>query len=55
MMIDVLLVDDHPLFRKGLKSCLSLDDEINVVVEAANGKSAWVAQNPQNWFSINGH
>ena len=40
MMIDVLLVDDHPLFREGLKSRLSLDDEINVVAEAANGKAA---------------
>ena len=40
MKIDVLLVDDHPLFREGLKSRLSLDEEINVVGEADNGKTA---------------
>lgn len=39
-MINVVLVDDHPLFREGLKARLSLDDEINVVGEGANGKDA---------------
>jgi len=40
MKINVLLVDDHPLFREGLKSRLSLDEEIEVVDEADNGKDA---------------
>jgi two-component system nitrate/nitrite response regulator NarL len=39
-MIKVLLVDDHPLFREGLKHRLSLDEEIEVASEAENGKQA---------------
>jgi two-component system nitrate/nitrite response regulator NarL len=39
-MIDILLVDDHPLFREGLKSRLSLSGEFKVVGEAENGKQA---------------
>jgi two-component system nitrate/nitrite response regulator NarL len=36
-MIRVLLADDHPLFRDGLKHRLSFDTEIEVVSEASNG------------------
>jgi len=39
-MINIILVDDHPLFREGLKSRLSLSGEFNVVGEADNGKDA---------------
>ena len=36
----VLLVDDHPLFRQGLRALLEQNDLINVVGEAANGSEA---------------
>lgn len=37
-MINVILVDDQKIVREGIKMILSLDDEINVVNEAENGK-----------------
>ncbi|MBO9488909.1 response regulator transcription factor [Endozoicomonas sp. G2_1] len=39
-MIKVLLADDHPLFREGLKYRLSLEPDIEVAQEAENGKQA---------------
>jgi NarL family two-component system response regulator LiaR len=39
-MIKVLIVDDHPLVRKGIKTILSIYDDIEVVGEAENGKEA---------------
>lgn len=38
----ILLVDDHPLLRKGLKQLLSFDDELEVVAEASSGEEAIV-------------
>src|SRR3989304_8762223 len=39
-MIKVLIVDDHPLVRKGIKTLLSIYDDIEVIGEAENGKEA---------------
>ncbi|MCG6269256.1 response regulator [Vibrio furnissii] len=36
----VMLVDDHPLMRRGLNQLLSLEDEFDVVAEASNGADA---------------
>lgn len=36
----LLLVDDHPLLRKGLSQLVELEDELEVVAEASNGKDA---------------
>lgn len=39
-MINVLLVDDHPLMRKGIRSILETYPDITVVGEASNGLEA---------------
>ena len=36
-MIRVLLVDDQPLIRSGFRALLELEDDIEVVAEAADG------------------
>lgn len=38
--IAVLIVDDHPLLRQGLKTLLELEGEIRVVGQASNGPEA---------------
>ena len=43
MAIRVLLVDDQALFREGLSTILSLQADIEVVGEAANGQEALAA------------
>jgi DNA-binding NarL/FixJ family response regulator len=44
-MINVLLADDQELIREGIKMILSLDNEIEVVGEAENGKQIYVLLN----------
>ncbi|XWK87808.1 MAG: response regulator transcription factor [Phormidium sp.] len=39
-MISLLLVDDQPLLRRGMKALLKTDDELQVVGEAENGQEA---------------
>ncbi|MBD3263950.1 MAG: response regulator [Candidatus Omnitrophica bacterium] len=40
MIIKVILVDDHPIVRQGLRSIISRDKWIEVVAEASDGKEA---------------
>ena len=39
-MIQIVLADDHKLFRDGLRKILELDPEVKVVGEASNGEEA---------------
>ena len=34
----VLIIDDHPLFRRGVRQLLALEDSFDVVGEAAGGQ-----------------
>ncbi len=38
--ISVLIVDDHPIVRQGLRTLLELQDDIHLAGEAVNGRSA---------------
>lgn len=40
MKIRILIVDDHSMVREGFRQLLQLEDEFEVVGEAANGKDA---------------
>ena len=40
MSISVLLVDDHPMFRKGLRLLIEEEPDMSVVGEAGDGKEA---------------
>jgi YesN/AraC family two-component response regulator len=47
-MIAVVLVDDQPLVRAGLRTLLEHDPEITVVGEAENGRRGlWLVQQKQ--------
>ena len=39
-VIRVLLADDHALFRRGLRSMLALEEDMDIVGEAADGQEA---------------
>ena len=39
-MIQIVLADDHKLFRNGLRKILELDPDVKVVGEASNGEEA---------------
>ena len=36
----ILLVDDHPMMRHGMRQMLELEDDLHVVGEAGNGQEA---------------
>jgi DNA-binding NarL/FixJ family response regulator len=48
--VKLLIVDDHPLFRQGVRSALSIYDEIDIVFESSSGEDAlnWLLSAPPN-------
>ncbi|MDD2539916.1 MAG: response regulator transcription factor, partial [Desulfuromonadaceae bacterium] len=40
MSLNILVVDDHAIFREGLKSLLNKEPDMTVVGEAGNGSEA---------------
>lgn len=40
MFINVIIADDHPIFRQGLKSVIESDQRFKILGEAANGREA---------------
>ncbi|MBU6953282.1 MULTISPECIES: two-component system response regulator NarL [unclassified Hahella] len=34
----IMMVDDHPLFRKGIRQLIEMEDELDIVAEAKNGE-----------------
>lgn len=48
-MIDILMADDHTIFRRGIRRLLSDETDMRVVAEASNGQEAIEYLNSQNF------
>ena len=40
LSVKLLIVDDHPLFRQGVRSALSIYDDIEIVADTSSGEDA---------------
>jgi two-component system, NarL family, response regulator DegU len=50
LSVKLLIVDDHPLFRQGVRSALSAYDDIDVVADLSSAEDAldWLSNAPPN-------
>ena len=47
--VKVLIADDHPVVRQGLKAMLAADPEVDVVAEARDGDEAYDVAHKVEW------
>ena len=52
---DIIVVDDHPLFRRGVIQLLKMDPSFNVVAEAGDFEAAMVAVRERDCSSGSKH
>ena len=45
----ILIADDHPIFRAGLKEILSKEKEVKLIGEAETGRKALELARSQHW------
>jgi two-component system, NarL family, invasion response regulator UvrY len=51
-MAKVLIVEDHPIFRQGLKEVLTKDTQFAVIGEAADACKAWDHIRKERWDAV---
>jgi two-component system, NarL family, invasion response regulator UvrY len=51
-MAKVLIVEDHPIFRRGLKEVLAKDSQFRVIGEAADAREAWDHLRKERWDAV---
>ena len=49
MSIKILIADDHPIFRAGLKEILAKDPEVKLIGEAEDGHKALALTRKERW------
>ncbi len=49
--VKLMIVDDHPLFRQGVRAALSIYNDLTIIGEASSGEEAlaWIADAPPNY------
>jgi len=51
-MAKVLIVEDHPIFRRGLKEVLARDSQFRMIGEAADAREAWDQLRKERWDAV---